>query len=326
MPVTPIILRGHSRPLTCVKFNREGDLLFTCAKDHKPCVWYSDNGERLGTYNGHTGTVWDCDMDWTSKKLLTGSADAHAILFDLESGKELYRWRHPSGVRCVAFSNGDQMMMTVTDSTFSSIPSIHIYNLTDNVNDWKDPIRVMRLEDKVTVYQALWSPLNDLIYTACEDGTIRVWSVESGECINTVKVHQNKINSMQFSKDKTMLITASSDMTCNVIDAKSLEVQRSFKTERPLNAAAFSPIFNHIILGGGQEAQNVTVTKAAAGHFEVDFMHVVYGEYLGCIKGHFGPVNTLAFSPNGHSFASGGEDGYVRLHHFDKEYFNFKNY
>ncbi len=37
--------------------------------------------------------------------------------------------------------------------------------------------------------------------------------------------------------------------------------------------------------------------------------------------GHFGPVNALTFSPDGKGFASGGEDGYVRLHHFDQSYY-----
>ena len=63
MPIRPILLKGHSRPLTRVKFNRDGDLLFTCGKDHKPNVWYAENGERLGTYNGHNGAVFDCDVN-----------------------------------------------------------------------------------------------------------------------------------------------------------------------------------------------------------------------------------------------------------------------
>lgn len=44
----PLSLKGHERALTRVRFNREGDLLFTCAKDKKPCVWYTENGERIG--------------------------------------------------------------------------------------------------------------------------------------------------------------------------------------------------------------------------------------------------------------------------------------
>lgn len=58
----PILLKGHERPLTFLKYNRDGDLLFSCAKDHTPTVWYASNGERLGTYKGHNGAVWCCDV------------------------------------------------------------------------------------------------------------------------------------------------------------------------------------------------------------------------------------------------------------------------
>ena len=54
---------GHERSLTQIKFNREGDLLFSCSKDHVINVWFTHNGERLGTYDGHNGTVWSIDVD-----------------------------------------------------------------------------------------------------------------------------------------------------------------------------------------------------------------------------------------------------------------------
>lgn len=59
----PILLQGHTRSLTQIKYNREGDLLFSVSKDKVANVWYSHNGERLGTYSGHQGAVWTIDVN-----------------------------------------------------------------------------------------------------------------------------------------------------------------------------------------------------------------------------------------------------------------------
>lgn len=58
------------------------------------------------------------------------------------------------------------------------------------------------------------------------------------------------------------------------------------------------------------------------GKFEALLYHVVRGEEIASCKGHFGPLHTLAWKPDGTGYASGGEDGYVRLYTFDDEYFN----
>ena len=55
------MLHGHERSITQIKYNRVGDLLFSSAKDNRPTVWFTINGERLGTYNGHGGAVWCLD-------------------------------------------------------------------------------------------------------------------------------------------------------------------------------------------------------------------------------------------------------------------------
>lgn len=64
----------------------------------------------------------------------------------------------------------------------------------------------------------------------------------------------------------------------------------------------------------------MTTTSAKAGGFEARFFHKIYTEEFGNVRGHFGPINTVAFSPDGRGFTTGGEDGYVRLHHFDMDY------
>lgn len=71
----PLSLQGHTRALTRVRINHDGDLLFTASKDHNPSVWFLENGERIGTYNGHSGVIWDIDVSWDTKYLVTSSGD-----------------------------------------------------------------------------------------------------------------------------------------------------------------------------------------------------------------------------------------------------------
>lgn len=74
---------------------------------------------------------------------------------------------------------------------------------------------------------------------------------------------------------------------------------KAYTTERPVNSAAMSPDRDVVILGGGQEAMNVTTTSSRAGKFEVRFYHMIYEEEVGRVKGHFGPINTVAYHPKG---------------------------
>lgn len=53
------------------------------------------------------------------------------------------------------------------------------------------------------------------------------------------------------------------------------------------------------------------------------FSFQVFEEEFARFKGHFGPINTLAFHPNGTAVVTGGEDGYIRIQEFDPDYLNF---
>lgn len=68
---------------------------------------------------------------------------------------------------------------------------------------------------------------------------------------------------------------------------------------------------------------DVTTTSSRQGKFEARFYHRIFEDEIGRVKGHFGPLNTIAVHPQGQGYASAGEDGYVRIHHFDKSYFDF---
>jgi len=139
--------------------------------------------------------------------------------------------------------------------------------------------------------------------------------------IKTLHDHKNGITKITFSKDKMLFITSSIDNTAKLYDSIKFEHQKTFSSGEPVNTASISPLKNHVILGGGTSAVNVTTTHARVAYFETRFFNLVFEEEFATVKGHFGPIHALCFNPDGKSYVSGGEDGFVKIHPFPEEYF-----
>eukprot|EP01083_Nonionella_stella_P024230 66974_1 len=323
----PIILHGHQRPLTCVVYNREGDLCFTSAKDTNPVVWITSNGERMGTYDGHTGTVYHLACNWDSTILVTGSADSTCRFWEIETGREIFQIIQKAPIRCVAFSEGEKMLLLVGDKAMQQQAAVFIYNMdedfmaTRNPSKQSDvPFKKLSGEHAKKINRALWADMNRQIITCADDGKIVRWDVESGEVLQVVQASKSAINKIVYSPDKTMIIAACADHNARLYDTKTLELQRTYETDRPINSAAVHPDYPVVLVGGGQDAMSVTTTAARGGKFETCYFGMVHEELLGVSKGHFGPINDLVISPDGQSFLSAAEEGYVRLHFFDESF------
>jgi WD40 repeat protein len=63
--------------------------------------------------------------------------------------------------------------------------------------------------------------------------------------------------SLQMSPDGSYVITASLDKTAKLVDLVSLETLKTYKTGRFVQSAAISPLYDHVLLGGGQDASQV---------------------------------------------------------------------
>lgn len=68
-----------------------------------------------------------------------------------------------------------------------------------------------------------------------------------------------------------------------------------------------------MVLGGGQEAMNVTATSTRIDKFEAAFFPVAFEEEFGRVKGHFRPISSVAFHPHGKSYSSVGKDDYTTI-------------
>jgi translation initiation factor 3 subunit I len=126
----PILLSGHERALQQVKYNADGDLIFSCSKDSIVNVWFSHNGERLGSYSGHNGTVWSVDVDSSSTLLVTGSADNTLKLWKVRSGELIKSWEFPTAVKCVKWSEDDSKILAVTEERMGYKGAVRVFEIS----------------------------------------------------------------------------------------------------------------------------------------------------------------------------------------------------
>lgn len=158
-----------------------------------------------------------------------------------------------------------------------------------------------------------WTIGNEFLIAGFESGLIVKYDAATCKEVLRKNIHQGRVNRISFNRDKTLLITASSDTDAKLVDPVTLDVLKTYRTPAPVNGAVISPTHPHVFIGGGQDAMKVTVTSGSQGKFETRLFHMLYEEEFGRVKGHFGPINALAIHPFGKSYASGAEDGYTLI-------------
>ncbi|KAI6241327.1 Eukaryotic translation initiation factor 3 subunit I [Aphelenchoides fujianensis] len=343
----PLSLQGHTRALTRVRVNKDGDLLFTSSKDHTPTVWYLENGERIGTYIGHTGVIWDIDVSWDTKTLVVvrrpvrqgdpAPSPTHPLVqvWDVETGKVVGTRRVGTVGRSVSLSYSGNLVAYTTTKVAMNDPMLFVADIRDpsQLHDPEQPpeqhnpaslnsVADVRLD--VSCNRCVFSHLDDMVTVGGINGHLFQYDLRNfTEPAQFCYSHSQQIQDLQMSPDEGLIISASTDKTAQLHDARTLETLKTYKHNRPVNSAAISPTHDYIVLGGGEEAMSVTQTAAASGQFEAKLYHMVYENEFAFFKGHFGPINTLAYSPDGRVIVTGSEDGFVRIQEMDQEYFDY---
>jgi len=320
----PLSLLGHTRALTRVRINKDGDLLFTASKDNSPSVWYLENGERVGTYDGHKGAIWDIDVSWDSKFLVSSSADPSVKIWDVETGDQVDSRESDVVCRSISMSYSGNLVAFTTTEMLESKATLLIVDIRD-----ADQMNGVTAIGQVFMEQSanccVFSHLDDTITVGTTHGHLNQYDLRDlSDVSNFSHSHKQCIQDLQMSHDQCFLISSSSDRSAKLHDSHTLTPRKTYKHGRPVNSAAVSPTHEFIVLGGGEEARGVTQTSASAGQFEAKIYDMFFEDEFAFFKGHFGPINTLAYSPDGRVIVTGSEDGFVRIQEMDPDYFDYQ--
>jgi WD40 repeat protein/energy-coupling factor transporter ATP-binding protein EcfA2 len=150
------------------------------------------------------------------------------------------------------------------------------------------------------VSSASFSPDGQLVVTASEDGTARLWEVETGKEITVLSGHEGEVHLASFNPKGQLVVTASEDGTARLWEVETGEeiaVLRGHEGE--VSSASFSPVGRLVV---------TTSEDGTARLWEVET-----GEEIAVLRGHEGEVSSASFSPDGRLVVTASEDGTARL-------------
>ena len=114
-----------------------------------------------------------------------------------------------------------------------------------------------------------FSPDGKQVATAGQNGTARVWNLETGQPVTPPLQHGGRVNRVEFRAGGRQLLTASDDKTARLWDAVTGEPLHSFPHDEPVQYASFSPDGKRLVTLTAevpvQRGGNISVWELASG-------------------------------------------------------------
>ncbi|XP_065580317.1 serine-threonine kinase receptor-associated protein-like [Artemia franciscana] len=297
---TPLTCSGHTRPVVDLAFskvrNNEYFLISAC-KDGKPMLRQGHTGDWIGTYEGHKGAVWGVSLNADATRAATGAADLCAKVWNASTGEELQSFNHPHIVKTVSFSpEGTELATGGVDKV------IRVFDLNKT-----DATPVCTIESHTgTVKRVCFLKHSQLVLSCSDDSTIRVHDRRCDMAV-TKREFTAMVEDIEVSVDEKH-VTVAEGKHVSFFDTERFEKVKEVTFTTRIHSASLEPDNTYFVCGG----EDFKIYK-------YDFANCTE---LESYKGHFGPVHCVRYSPDGEIYASGSEDGTLRLwqSHIGKSY------
>ncbi|OQR77451.1 serine-threonine kinase receptor-associated protein-like [Tropilaelaps mercedesae] len=294
-----LMCSGHTRPVVDLAFSQRSTgevLLISACKDGRPMLRDGVTGDWIGTFEGHKGAVWSVCLDGVGKLAATGSADFTAKLWDTAEGTERLSLTHKHIVRAVEISPDGTYL-----TTGSADKKIRRFDISKGAGGdaSTEPLQTLDGHTAAVKYVRLL-PDGKRLLSVGDDRTVRVWDPEAGEgggLIKTIELTMQP-HSLEITPAGDRFVMALGNKV-QVWSTDSFETIKELSLSCPIYAACLHRDGRFVACGGED--------------FRLYKMDLDTGAELESFRGHFGPIHCCAFSPDGQLYASGSEDGTVRL-------------
>jgi WD40 repeat protein len=204
-------------------------------------VWDLETGQCLHVLGGHTGEVLAVEVTPDGQKAVSASKDHTLKVWNLESGQRLCNlfWGHrnsvsgvsvtPDGLRAVSASHDETLMVW-------DLQSGQCLRTLGGYGAWRSLGGHSALVEGVRI-----TPDGRRAVSASADKTLRVWDVESGQCLSVLEGHTGEVLAVEVTPDGRRAVSASRDQTLRVWDLARGQCLHTFEGHRYVCGVRVTP-------------------------------------------------------------------------------------
>lgn len=171
-----------------------------------------------------------------------------------------------------------------------------------SADNWipRPPERYCLTGHRMPISRVIFHPVYNVMVSASEDGSIKVWDYESGDFERTLKGHTDAVNDIAFESTGKTLASCSSDLTIRLWDFVGFEcIKTMHGHDHTVSSVRFVPTGDFLV--SASRDKSIKVWEVSTGY---------------CTKtlvGHREWVRVAAVSPDGKLIASGSNDHTIRI-------------
>jgi WD40 repeat protein len=308
------VLAGHLDVIYSAAFSADGKTLASASWDGTVRLWHTATAQELMVLRGRTGEIWSVAFAPDGRALVSGSGSRHA-------GSELTLWRGATDAQLAVAAHAapaPEPRLATLDSFGNLVKAVAYapdgrtiaagaYN--GRISLW-DPVRGDHrpIRDRGAPIEALaFSPDGKILASGGGDwrkpdrpGELKLWDTATRRELAALSGHIGPVFSAVFTADGSTLVTGAADGNVKVWDVASRKAKSTFHDESNawVHAVALSP----------------DGTMLASSHMSrIVLRELATGKLVRELKGHSGEIDSLCFSPDGTTLASGARDHTARI-------------
>lgn len=230
---------GYNDEVVDVAYLGENDSHLAAATNSAQLRIYNVETQDCDLLYGHNDMIISLDKSKDGTLVVTASKDKTARLWKIDLANEEHKERfksagvcigHTESVGAVALSRKSNTFM-ITGSQDRTIKywNLRDLDLEDPDEDYKPKSLYTHQAHEKDINTICVAPNDKFFATGSQDKTAKLWNVDSGELVGTMKGHKRGVWCAQFSPVDQVLATSSGDKTIKIWSLKDFTCLKTFE-------------------------------------------------------------------------------------------------